>query len=150
MKNGFYITNNGNLYLIKKRLVYPCKKKVYTNTFRYSLIGDHRNNTQITGYYLGAKNFIVSKNVKLNSKLHFFDTEDGIVGVWGKLDLDAKLQHVKHGQMTRVTYIGKTSVHKCNTFIHKYLVEIDTSNNIVSSYKGSSVSMPISPLWRLN
>lgn len=64
------------------------------------------NPTKVEGYYLGTKKGIKSRFG--DSQLHFFQTTAGIVGVWGKTDLDRKIASAQAGQLTRVEYTGKT------------------------------------------
>jgi hypothetical protein len=77
------------------------------------------------GYYLGSRTV---ENKKGDSKLHFLQTEEGNLGVWGTTDLDRKLSQVTVGTMTRITSTGTKETK--NGDMYTYRVEQDDSNTI--------------------
>jgi hypothetical protein len=88
------------------------------------------NATQIEGYFLGTREIGPNKfNKSKTDCLHFFQTPDGNVGVWGKSDMDKKLKAVVPGTMTRVTFTGERDVGKGNPMLC-YKIEVDTDNTI--------------------
>lgn len=86
------------------------------------------NPTTITGYFLGSKEVESPKSKTGKAKLHVFQTEEGSVGVWGKTDLDSKMQNVPAGALTRVTFTGMQETK--NNPMYKYKVEVDSDNTI--------------------
>lgn len=87
-----------------------------------------KNPTKVEGYYLGSRDTASKKSKNGISKLYFFQTEQGNLGVWGKTDLDRKMLAVKPGTMTRVTQSG--SVPTPNGDMYKFKVEVDEANSI--------------------
>lgn len=85
------------------------------------------NPKQIEGYYLGKRQVEGGKYSKFNN-IYFFQTSKGNVGVWGKTDLDRKMNSATPGAMVRVTHAGMMPTP--NGDMHKYKVEIDEENNI--------------------
>lgn len=66
------------------------------------------NPTKVEGYFLRSREIPDNKKKTGISLIHDFLTKTGEVAVWGKTDLDRKLQSVMPGTMTRVTFTGKT------------------------------------------
>lgn len=87
------------------------------------------NPTSVTGYYLGFKDIASKKSPSGKSKLHIFQTKDGNLGVWGKTDLDRKLETVTNGTMVRASYKGTITTKNGNT-MYEFKVEIDEDNTI--------------------
>lgn len=89
------------------------------------------NPTQITGYYLGSKTVPSQKSKTGKAYIHIFQTVDGNVGVWGKTDLDRKMQALteKVGVMVRVTQNG-TKPTKGGNDMYIFRVEVDADNSI--------------------
>lgn len=84
-----------------------------------------KNPTSIEGYYLGSR---VVESKKGDSKIHFFQTSKGNVGVWGKTDSDRKLNGVTPGTMTRISFDKMQATP--NGEMYKYKVEVDGDNTI--------------------
>lgn len=85
------------------------------------------NPTSYQGFYIGAKTI----ESKLGpSKLHIFQNEEGgNTGIWGKRNMDSKLQAVTPGHLTRVTFVGEVDTGKGNP-MKKFRVETDTTSFI--------------------
>lgn len=83
------------------------------------------NPTSAEGYYLGNRTVETKTGV---SKLHFFKTADGNLGVWGKTDMDRKLSSVNPGTMTRVSFARMQETPKGDMYVYK--VEVDSDNTI--------------------
>lgn len=81
------------------------------------------------GYYLGTRK-IESKKAKTGfAAIHFLQTPEGNLGIWGKTDLDRKLSGVSPGTMVRLSF--DKMVPTPNGEMYKYKVEVDDSNTIV-------------------
>ena len=80
---------------------------------------------QIEGYYLGSRTV---ENKRGESQLHFLQTANGNVGVWGTTDLNRKLSGVEAGTMIRVTSTGTKPTP--NGDMYTYKVEVDSENTI--------------------
>lgn len=63
------------------------------------------NPTSITGYYMGSEE---RQGNYGPFKLHKFQTTKGLVGIYGKADMNKKLGQVPIGTQTTVTDTGKT------------------------------------------
>lgn len=86
------------------------------------------NPTKAEGYYLGSRK-VESKKAKSGfAYIHFLQTPNGNLGIWGKTDLDRKLTAVTPGSMVRVTQSGMASTP--NGDMYKFKVEIDSDNTI--------------------
>lgn len=85
------------------------------------------NPTKIEGYYLGSKTVKSLKSKTGTALIHVFKTPKGDVGVWGKTDMDRKLEGVETGTMTRVTFLEVANTSNGNT-MYKYKVEADPEN----------------------
>lgn len=86
------------------------------------------NATSVEGYYLGSRTVPDSKKISGQSFIHFFQTESGNLGVWGKTDIDRKLSAVTPGTMTRVSFTGMRETPKGDMYLFK--VEVDAENTI--------------------
>lgn len=86
------------------------------------------NPTKVEGYYLGKRQVEDRKKKSGVSYIYVFQTEKGNVGVWGKTDLDRKMQSATPGAMLRATCIGTTPTP--NGDMYKFKVEVDSDNTI--------------------
>lgn len=86
------------------------------------------NPKEIEGYYLGNKQVEDKKKKSGVSYIYIFQTAKGNVGVWGKTDLDRKMQSAVIGAMVKATHVGFTSTP--NGDMYKYDVKQDKSNTI--------------------
>ena len=84
-----------------------------------------KNPTSVEGYYLGSRTV---ENKKGESKIHFFQTQKGNIGVWGKTDSDRKLAGIEPGTMTRISFDKMQATP--NGEMYKYKVEVDSANTI--------------------
>lgn len=87
-----------------------------------------KNPTQVEGYYLGSRKVESKKSKSGFAAIHFFQTPKGNLGVWGKTDMDRKLEGVTPGSMVRVTWTGMQATP--NGEMYKYKVEADKDNTI--------------------
>lgn len=85
------------------------------------------NPTSVEGYYLGARKVNDTKKKTGFSFIHFFQNEDGNIGVWGKTDIDRKLGSVTPGTMTRVSFTGMRPTPNGND-MYVFKVEVDAEN----------------------
>lgn len=93
------------------------------------------NPTEIEGYYLGNRKVTDTKKKSGFSYIHFFQTANGNVGVWGKTDLDRKLLTVAPGTMTLATF--DRMVATPNGDMYRYKVSVDKDNTIEVSASNS-------------
>lgn len=87
-----------------------------------------KNPTQLEGYYVGSRKVDSTRSKKGFTYIHVFQTSKGVLGVWGKTNMDSKVLAVKPGTMTRITFAGM--VPTPNGDMYKYTVEIDEENSI--------------------
>lgn len=87
-----------------------------------------KNPTSVEGYFLGSREVESKKSKNGVAKLHFFQTSKGNLGVWGKTDMDRKLDGVAPGAMVRITHTGMQPTP--NGEMYKYKVEVDEDNTI--------------------
>jgi hypothetical protein len=80
---------------------------------------------QAEGYYLGTRSV---ENKRGESKLHFLQTANGNLGIWGTTDLNRKLASVPAGTMVRITSTGTKPTP--NGDMYTYRVEQDSDNTI--------------------
>lgn len=98
-----------------------------------------QNPKSVEGYYLGKRKVESAMAKSGFANLHFFQTEDGNIGVWGKTNLDQKLANVTPGTMVRATHTGMQRIPgKRDMF--KYSVEVDDDNTIQINLSSSSES----------
>lgn len=86
------------------------------------------NPTSVEGYYLGSRKVDSKKAKSGYCYIYYFQTPKGNVGVWGKTDLDRKMQTVELGVMVRASF--SKMVTTPNGEMYKYLVEFDNANSI--------------------
>jgi len=91
-----------------------------------------KNPTSITGYYIGSREVDSPKSKTGKAKLHIFQAASGNIGVWGKTDLDKKMQEATPGAMTRVSFTGMQQTK--NNPMYKFKVEIDLEDTIDVGY----------------
>ena len=96
------------------------------------------NPTKVEGYYLGTKTGIKSKFGP--SSLHFFQTENGVIGVWGKTDMDRKVSQATPGQLTRVEFTGKTVPSKKGNDMQIYKVSLHPTD-FISVSEGTTAAL---------
>jgi len=80
---------------------------------------------QAEGYYLGSRE---TENRKGKSQLHFLQTPEGNLGLWGTTDMNRKLANVALGSMVRVTSNGTKPTPNGDMYVYK--VEVDADNTI--------------------
>ena len=81
--------------------------------------------TQAEGYYLGSRTV---QNKRGESSIHFLQTANGNLGVWGTTDLNRKLGQVVLGTMTKITSTGTKPTP--NGDMYTYKVAVDKDNTI--------------------
>lgn len=97
------------------------------------------NPKSIEGYYLGNRQVEDKKKKSGVSYIYVFQTDKGNVGVWGKTDLDRKMQAAPLGAMLQVTHTGMAQTP--NGEMYKYGVKYDPENTIdVSDMQSSNSS----------
>jgi hypothetical protein len=84
--------------------------------------------TTIEGYYLGARTIDDRKKKSGVTYIYVFQTKDGNVGVWGKTDLDGKMNAAIPGRMMLLTFTGMRETP--NGDMYTYSVKFDKSNTI--------------------
>lgn len=94
------------------------------------------NPTKVEGYYLGKRTVEDRKKKSGFSYIYVLQTVKGNVGVWGKTDLDRKMQDATVGNMLRITQSGV--VPTPNGDMYKFKVEFDADNSIDVLPVGSS------------
>lgn len=87
------------------------------------------NPTTLTGYFLGSRQVDSPKSKTGKAYIHVFQTPTGNIGVWGKTDLDRKIQAAQPGALTRVSFDGMMKIPGKND-MYKYKVEVDTDDTI--------------------
>ncbi len=86
------------------------------------------NPTSIEGYYIGKRK-VDSKKAKSGfCYIYVFQTAQGNVGVWGKTDLDRKMEQVTPGVMTLAEF--DKMVPTPNGEMYKFKVSVDAENTI--------------------
>lgn len=93
------------------------------------------NPKQAEGYFLGSKKVESRKSKTGFAFLHILQTASGNLGVWGKTDLDRKLNSVAPGTMVRITQSGSRPTPNGDMYIFK--VEVDESNKVDVSGLGT-------------
>ena len=87
------------------------------------------NPTSVEGYYLATKTV---QGKKGPCKLHIFQTPDGNIGVWGKTDMNRKLEQVRPGTDTDKAFCLRVSfkqmVDTPRGEMYQYKVEKDSDN----------------------
>lgn len=86
------------------------------------------NPTKAEGYYLGSREVDSKKSKSGKAYIHFLQTPEGNLGIWGKTDLDRKITTVPTGTMVRVSF--DKMVPTPNGDMYKFRVEQDSSNTI--------------------
>jgi len=87
-----------------------------------------KNPTKVEGYYIGTRTVDSKKDKKGYAHIYFFQTQTGMLGVWGKTDLDRKMRQVTPGVMTLITQTGTVSTP--NGDMYKFTVAVDSDNTI--------------------
>ena len=87
-----------------------------------------KNPTSIEGYYLGRREVPDTKKNSGVSYIYTFQTPKGNVGVWGKTDLDRKMQGVNPGTMVRASFDKMVPTSKGE--MYKFKVEVDADNTV--------------------
>lgn len=86
------------------------------------------NPSKVEGYYLGSKKVADKKKKSGFSFIYILQNDKGNIGVWGKTDLDRKMQAAPVGAMVRITQSGMTPTP--NGDMYKYQVAFDPENTI--------------------
>jgi hypothetical protein len=84
------------------------------------------NPTSVTGYYLGSKEVTTGFGP---AQVHNLQTDSGIIGVWGKTDMNKKLNGVPEGVLVRITQSGMKKIPGRNP-MWVYKVEVDKSDTL--------------------
>lgn len=92
---------------------------------------------QAEGYYLGSRQ-VESK--RGNSFIHFLQTENGNLGVWGTTDLNRKLGAAPLGSMVRVTSTGTKPTPNGDMYTYKVEVDADNTIEVANLTAGSSTA----------
>ncbi len=90
---------------------------------------------QAEGYYLGNRSV---KSKRGDSVLHFLQTSEGNLGVWGTTDLNRKLSQAKVGTMVRITSTGTKPTP--NGDMYTYKVETDSTNTIEVEFAAATTT----------
>lgn len=87
-----------------------------------------KNPSSVEGFYLGKRKVDSKKSKSGFCFIYYFQTPQGNVGVWGKTDLDRKMETVTPGLMVRASF--DKMVPTPNGEMYKYKVEFDPDNTI--------------------
>lgn len=87
-----------------------------------------KNPTSVEGYFLGKRKVEDRKKKSGFSYIYVFQTANGNIGVWGKTDLDRKMEAVLPGVMTRATFSNMRPTPNGEMYVFK--VEVDADNSI--------------------
>lgn len=87
-----------------------------------------KNPTKAEGYFLGTRLVESKKSKSGKAAIHFLQTPEGNLGVWGKTDMDRKLTQVKPGTMIEISFDKMTPTP--NGSMYKYRVRFDKNNTI--------------------
>lgn len=91
-------------------------------------LGGEGNPGSIEGYFLGSKDTLSDFGP---GKLHYFQTEEGVIGVWGKTRMNSLLSNDLRGQMVLLTFTGMIAPSKKGRRpSYGYKVQHDPSNTI--------------------
>lgn len=83
--------------------------------------------TSVEGYYLGTKKVQTDNG---ESTIHHFETQSGVVGVWGTTKLNSGLSQVTLGNMTRATFVGLGKPTKGRQPARLFDIQQDPDNSI--------------------
>lgn len=97
-----------------------------------------KNPSSAEGYFLGTKQVASPKSKTGFAALHILQTAHGNLGVWGKTDMDRKMQSVVPGTMVRITHSGMQATP--NGEMYKFRVEVDPSNIVDVSGLGGEAA----------
>lgn len=98
-----------------------------------------KNPTEVEGYYLGRREVTDTKKKTGKSWIYFFQTPKGNLGVWGKTDIDRKMDSAVVGNMVKIAF--DRMVATPNGEMYKYKVFQDDTNTIeVTASQGRSAS----------
>jgi hypothetical protein len=81
----------------------------------------------VEGYYLGTR---LVETPLGDSTLHYFETQSGVVAVWGATKLNSGLSQVKLGNMTRVEFVGVGKPSKGKQGARLFDIQQDPDNSI--------------------
>lgn len=91
-------------------------------------VGGEGNPTSIEGYFLGSKD---TESDYGPGKLHLFQTQEGVVGVWGKTRMNNLLTEAHRGQMVLLSFTGMIQPSKKGRRpSYGYKLQYDPSNTI--------------------
>lgn len=114
----------------EKKMAFKTKFDGQTDTT--ITLGKEGSPKSIEGYFLGSKE-TPDKGFG-PGKLHFFQTAEGVVGVWGKTKLNILLTSDLIGQMVRATFTGMVQpTKKGRRPSYGFRVEHDSDNTIDTS-----------------
>lgn len=86
------------------------------------------NPTEVEGYLLGSRTDVPSKKSKTGfCCIHYFHTDAGVIGVWGKTDMDKQMRNATRGLMTLVKFVKMVPTPSGND-MYKYSVAQDADN----------------------
>lgn len=100
------------------------------------------NPKSIEGYYLGKREVEDKKKKSGISYLYTFQTAKGNVAVWGKTDMDRKMQEATPGLMTRISFDKMRPTLNGDMFIYKVEIDPDNGIEVSASSNESSASEP--------
>jgi len=83
------------------------------------------NPTSVEGYYLGSRTVDGEYG---EAKIHYFNTAEGVVGVWGKTNLNRILDPKYLGMMVLVSFTGMGKAQKGKKPPYNYELQYDDGN----------------------
>ncbi len=87
-----------------------------------------KNPDRVEGYYLGRRSVADTKKKSGVSYIYVLQTSKGNLGVWGKTDMDRKMDSVPLGTMIFIAF--EKMVPTANGEMYKYKVGVDADNTI--------------------
>lgn len=85
------------------------------------------NPTSVEGYYLGSRDVPSEKSKTGKAKIHVFKTPKGNQPVWGKTDMDGKLDQVTKGAHVKVEFSGMKKVRTGEMYIYDVFEDEDNA-----------------------
>lgn len=102
------------------------------------------NPKSIEGYYLGSKQVADKKKKTGTSFIYILQTAKGNVGVWGKTDLDRKMEQAPIGTMLRLTHTGMRPTPNGEMYTYSVAADAENTIEVATLPVGATTAGPIS------
>ncbi len=115
-------------------------KEKWTKIEPVAEVWDYKVDQELVGTYQGKEEEVGPNK----SNLYSFETDGGVVSVWGNTILDTRFKNLNIGEKIKIVYLGKVKSEKTNREYHNF--DVFKDENFIPTIEEEEVDVKDLPL----